>query len=261
MGVYAPQDYVVYILILAVIVYVFLKVFERLRLDNRFLKALSPYIFLGVFIRILVDANVVDFNQWWSVTPGVYVVTVLVGSFFTVIGLFFEKRTKGKISYWLIPFAAGGLGALYVLCLLVPYFIDPLQVLYPVALAACLTLAVYCASVILRSRLFQSPGNLAIMYAHMLDASSTFIAYNFFGFSEEHLLPIYFINLAGNNALVMIPLKLIVVWATLYYIEKWYSEERKTEKNRTLYMVLKLVIFIIGMGPGLRNTILPALRL
>jgi uncharacterized membrane protein len=261
MGVYAPQDYVVYIAILAVIVYVFLKVFERLRLDERFLKAASPYVFIGVFIRLLADTGYVEFSQWWSVTPGVYVVTVIAGSLFTAIGLLAEKTSKGRISYWTVPFTAGTLGAAYVLSLLIPYVIDLLQILYPIALAAFLTISVYCVSVLLKARLFQNRANLAIMYAHMLDASSTYIAYNFFNFSEEHLLPIFFINLAGDNAIVMIPLKLIVVSATLYYIEKWHSEEEKTDKNRTLYLVLKMVIFIIGIGPGLRNTILPALRL
>ena len=77
----------------------------------------------------------------------------------------------------------------------------------------------------------------------------------------EHLLPIYFITLAGNNALVMIPIKLLVVGLTIYFIEKWYAEEEKTERNRTLYVMVKLLIFVIGIGPGLRNTLLPALRL
>lgn len=261
MGVYKPEDYVVYIGILAVIVCVFLKVFERLRLDGRFLKALAPYIFVGVFVRVLADTGAVEFNQWWSVTPGVYVVTVLVGSFFTLIGLFLEKKTKGVICYWKVPFTAGTIIALYAFYLITPYFINPLQVLYPTALAACLTAAVYGASILLKSSLFRDIANVAIMFAHMLDASSTFIAYNYFNFSEEHLLPIFFISLAGDNAVVMIPLKMIVVTATIYYIEKWYSEEKEKEKNKNLYMLLKLVIFIIGIGPGMRNTLLPALKL
>ena len=261
MGVYSVQDYVVYIGILLVIVCVFLKVFERFRPDKRFLKAIAPYIFVGVFIRLLADAKIVEFSQWWSVTPGVYIVAVLMASFFIAAGFAVKKITKGAIDYWPIPFAAGITVSLYTIYLLFPRLQNPGSLIYPLVMAFSLAVAVYALSVLLKADIFQKKSNLTIIFAHMLDASSTFIALTYYpDFTEEHLLPIYFIGLAGS-AFVMIPLKLMIICVTLYFIEKWYGEEQKTEKTQTLYVVLKLLIFIIGIGPGLRNTMLPALKL
>ena len=261
MGVYSVQDYVVYIAILFVVVSVFLKVFERLRPDKKFLKAIAPYIFVGVFIRLLADAKAVEFSQWWSVTPGVYIVTVLLASFFIAVGFLVKKITGGKIDYWPIPFAAGLLLSLFLLYMMFPYLENPGRMACPVIMAFSLAGALYALSILLKIEIFQKKGNLSVVFAHMLDASSTYIAYNYYDFSEEHLLPIYFISLAQDNAFVMVPIKLLIICLTLYFIEKWYREEEKTENARTLYTVLKLLIFIIGIGPGLRNTMLPALKL
>ncbi|NOZ76836.1 MAG: DUF63 family protein [Euryarchaeota archaeon] len=99
---------------------------------------------------------------------------------------------------------------------------------------------------------------MAIIFGHLFDGSATFIGIDYYGFYEEHLLPDILINAAGT-AFVMIPLKIAVVLLAIYYVEKWYREEGLGSKKRTTqYLVLKLVFFILGFGPGMRDTILPA---
>ncbi|MBN2250566.1 MAG: DUF63 family protein [Candidatus Altiarchaeota archaeon] len=258
MGVYAAEDYIIYIAILFIVVCIYLKVFERIKIDKSFLKAIAPYVFVGVFIRLLVDAKIVEPDKMWSLTPGVYLVTVLLASFFIAFGLLLKKTAK--LEYWVVPFLSGTGIAAFLLYMLIPHMENPWMILQPTLLALFLTGAACLASAAAGSGLFRKISNQGIMFAHMLDASSTFIAYNFHGFQEEHLLPIYLISLAGDNAIVMIPVKFLIVAITLYLIERWYREEEKTEKSGKLYSVLKLLIFIIGMGPGVRNTMLLALR-
>ncbi|RLG57409.1 MAG: hypothetical protein DRN95_05620 [Candidatus Hydrothermarchaeota archaeon] len=78
----------------------------------------------------------------------------------------------------------------------------------------------------------------------MLDGSGTFIGINYYGFGEEHILTEYLINIAGTS-LIIIPVKLIIILLALYILEK-EDEESK---------IIKVVLFILGFGPGLRNSL------
>jgi len=249
MGIYAPFDYVIYLGILLLVYYFFLKVvFTRLRLDKKFLLATLPYIVLGVLIRVLADTPQVEASQYWSITPGVYLVTISLGLLFLYLGLKLNKER-----YWVFPFSAGSLGSIFLFYRLIPFIHHPERMFFPLALALAITLLVYLISKGANLRIFQKLDNTACIFAHLLDGCATFVAYNFYGFGEEHLLPLYLINLAGNNAGVMIPVKLILILGALYLIEK-YAEKEEGK-------VIKLMIFILGIGPGLRDIILPSLRL
>ena len=48
--------------------------------------------------------------------------------------------------------------------------------------------------------------NLMIIYAHMLDASSTYIGVDWFSYYEKHVVPTFLIDLTGSAA-IMFPLE------------------------------------------------------
>jgi uncharacterized membrane protein len=250
---------VIYIGILIVVLWLLLKVFKKIRLDKKFIFAISPYIPVGILIRVLADTHTVEFSQWWSVTPGVYLLAMTLAWASVGIGFLAQKITK--IGYHITSFIIGAAASLFLFWKISEYLINPATIFYTLVMAASLTLAVYALSVLFKARLFRDKYNLAIMFGHLLDGSSTYIAHDYYGFYEEHILPNYFISLSGDSAAIMIPIKIIIVALTLYFMEKWYTGEPKTERNRTIYILLKLLIFIVGFGPGLRNTLLPALRL
>ena len=83
------------------------------------------------------------------------------------------------------------------------------------------------------------------LLAHLFDASSTFIAVDFFGYWEQHVLPGALTSLTGS-AFVLYPLKISVILISLYLIDDNIDDE--IVKN-----TLKLCIFILGFAPGLRN--------
>jgi uncharacterized membrane protein len=87
--------------------------------------------------------------------------------------------------------------------------------------------------------------NLSVLIAHLLDASTTFIAVDFYGYGEQHVLP-NFLTQMVDTAVVMFPLKITVILTVLYIIDT--SVEDKTTRN-----MLKLAIFVLGLAPGLRN--------
>ena len=83
------------------------------------------------------------------------------------------------------------------------------------------------------------------MSAHIFDATSTFVAMDFFGYYEQHVLPTFMINLTGS-AIIMYPLKIIIILGILYIIDKEVDD-------CTSNHMLKLAIFILGLAPGIRN--------
>lgn len=247
MGTYAPLDYVIYLGILLGVYYFFLKVvFTKIKLDKKFLLAALPYILTGVLIRVLADTSTWEANKLWSITPGVYLITIGTGLVFLFLGL---KLSRER--YWLFPFSTGSLISLFLWGKLFPYILYPERIFYPFGLAFLITFLVYLVSRGIKAKIFQRGDNLGCIFAHLLDGSATFIAYNFYGFGEEHLLPRFLIHLTGNS-IVMIPAKLILVLLVLYVIEKYGEEESN---------FLKFLVFILGIGPGLRDAILPALQL
>ncbi len=91
--------------------------------------------------------------------------------------------------------------------------------------------------------------NVAILGAHMFDASSTFTAIDLVGgFAEKHVVPVFFINFAGSAA-VMYVLKLAVFIPVIFIIEKYFKDDPQ------LYYAVKFVLLVLGFGPGIRNTL------
>jgi uncharacterized membrane protein len=93
--------------------------------------------------------------------------------------------------------------------------------------------------------------NLMILYAHMLDASSTYMGVDWFGYYEKHVVPTFLIALTGSAA-VMFPLKLLVLLPVLSMIDK-------SVEDRALKNLIKLTLITLGLAPAVRNTLRLAL--
>ena len=80
----------------------------------------------------------------------------------------------------------------------------------------------------------------------MFDASATFTALSIFGYSEQHVVPVFLINIFGAPAMYL--LKLLVVAPVVYIINKYSNDEN-------LRRFLLLAVFVIGLAPALRDTL------
>ncbi|MEA1924450.1 MAG: DUF63 family protein [Candidatus Altiarchaeota archaeon] len=252
MGVYSVTDYIIYLLILVIVLDLMRRfLFPYIKLDRKFIILISPYMFFGIFIRLLADVGFFERSQMWNITPGVYILCVAIGLIGIILGLLLEKITG--VEYWIPPFLIGLAGALYTGFHLFTYIAFPERIVYPPLMAAAITLFFKVSGI----NPFNKKDNLLLIFAHMLDASSTFIAYDFYGFQEEHLLPRFLIESLGGSAFVMIPAKLVIVLLVIYALDNYKQED----EDEILYRMLKVLVFILGIGPGTRNTMLPALSL
>ena len=273
MGVYQPIDYVIYIGILFILMFVALRLlFNKIKIDKYFVITISPYMITAIAIRVLTDVEFFPRSKLWSITPGVYIVSFVLAFLFILIG--YELEKKDIIAYWKLPLIVGCIPLIYLLYNLSNYINFPSRLIIPPLMALSISAGVYLLSPIIYKPIREFE-NIAMVFGHLLDGCATFYAINYFGFGEEHLLPLFLIDLSGN-AIIMVPLKLALILVVVYLLDNLYKEEKATFKEKEIsilgfkfkistlimenfYLSLKVIVFILGFGPGVRDTLLPAL--
>lgn len=242
-----------YAIILGISLFALLKLmaFLKLKIDERLITATAPFIILGASLRNLEDVHLLSPPlSYMFITPLVYVLAFIITLAALLICVFLER--SGKIKDYSKPFFwAGVVGTVLVWATLllkqpVSVWWAPLVVF---SLAFTFTGVIYLLARHFKLAFLTMPLNVAILGAHMFDASSTFTAIDIVGgFAEKHVVPTLFIDLF-HTAFVMYGLKLAVFIPVIYLIEKYFVEDRD------LYYMLKFVLLVLGFGPGIRNTL------
>lgn len=237
---YTPVGTLTYGIMLVLVVLGTYKLLKKLkiRIDNRFFIGMIPFIIYGGWTRALRDYKLGIYQSKLFCSPPIYFVIFIITLFTILIGVLLER--KMKFGYEKTMLIIGTSLLLYNLTLT--------QITNFEGLAIILSLVAFWSVIFftvhkLRPKLLTKQ-NMVILVSHLLDASSTFTALTFFGFYEQHVLPTFLINIFGPW--IMFPLKIVVVWPVLYYIDK--SEEDVFFKN-----FLKIVILILGLSLGIRD--------
>ncbi len=256
---YNPVDTVTYAIVLGISLFVVLKLLEKLNieLNTRFIIAVVPYIFAGSSLRVLEDSNIfAPPLRYLFVTPIIYFFMFASTVFFLTIAVNLENR--GKIKDYHVFFGYAGMmwTVINIATLLVIG-----EVKNPIPAAAILIFGAVAAGIIylisrsLNFTLLTNKLNISLLFAHLLDASSTFVGMDWLGYYEKHVAPTFFINLAGNYidhpSIVMYPLKLLVFIPVLYMLDYKFD----TEKEKRLIALMKLAILVLGLSPATRNTL------
>jgi uncharacterized membrane protein len=230
---------VVFGIALGIIVILIIKMFRYIEKDPKDLVIpVIPYIFLGSSTRALVDNGIYPLS-YLLITPGIYFITGFITIFTLLLSVYIEKRTNFDYRYFILIVGV-------IIC--IPNILSIPHInwvaLFQVIGAWVLVSSIF---VVLRNKwgLIKDKFNLSVILAQIFDASATFVAIDFYPYMEQHVLPNALIGLTGT-AMVMFPLKIIIILMALYVID--YYLEDKTIKN-----MLKLAIFILGMATGLRD--------
>lgn len=237
---------ITYGLILVVAVYGVYKVLKKLKLqiNINFVFSVLPFIFIGSSLRALVDAEVFTYSLF-LITPGIYIVVFISCLGSILFGLFIENNFK--IPYWWFSTGIGLIMASYLAILILPNFKFVRMALLIVSLTCALFLGFYLVCRGLKIQFLLNNANLGLICSHLFDASATYVGVTYFSYFEQHVLPRFLIQIT-DSAAVMFPLKIVVVVLAIYLIEKLGGEDQ-TFKN-----LIKVVILILGLGPGLRDT-------
>lgn len=230
---------VVFGIILGLSIILIIKMFKYIEKDPKdLIIPLIPFIFFGSSTRALVDNSIYPLT-YLLVTPGIYVITGLITIVTLLIGVYIEQKIKFDYRYTLLIVGT-------VICvpnlLNIPYinFTAFFEVIGIWALLSSIFFAIRKKWILIKNKY-----NFSVLMAQLLDASSTFVAVDFYGYGEQHVLPNALTTFTGT-AFVMFPLKIVVILSALYILDTYIED--KTIKN-----MLKLAIFILGLAPGLRN--------
>jgi uncharacterized membrane protein len=236
---YTILNTVVFGIILGICILIIIKMFKYIKKDPAELMIpLIPFIFFGSSARALVDNNIYPLT-YILVTPGIYILTGLMAIITLITAVFIEKKTNFDYRY--IIFIVGTL-----ICIPNILFMGPVNLVAVLQVVGVWAI-VSSAFILLRNKwaLLSNKFNLSVLTAHLFDASSTYIAVDYYGYYEQHVLPSALTGLFGT-AIIMFPLKIVVILGALYVIDTYIED-------RTIANMLKLAIFILGLAPGLRN--------
>ncbi|MGQ9582381.1 MAG: DUF63 family protein [Thermoplasmatota archaeon] len=92
----------------------------------------------------------------------------------------------------------------------------------------------------------------AIILGHMLDAAATYRALDYFTYGEKHVLPSFLMEASGTG-LVMFPLKAAALVLILYLLEVEFR--RELEREGPLRGLVRAAVLILGLAPGIRDTV------
>jgi uncharacterized membrane protein len=244
---YNPVNTITWAVLLGIFVLGMIRVFRRLniRMDEQILLYTIPYILAGSSLRVIEDAELVKPPiSYLLITPLIYFLVFLV----TAASLILCRRFGGQKSCRIYA----SIGLLWTFINLAA--LSTIGIHKPVVPAAVFFLGTLLtgAILILRWRLswlnfLDNRYNLTILYSHMLDASSTYVGVDYFGYYEKHVVPTFLIDLTGTAA-VMYPLKLLVLLPVLSILDS--SMEDSSLRNLT-----KLALITLGLAPAIRNTL------
>lgn len=238
---YTIFNTIIFGLVLGVIILGIIKIFNKLNKDPLdLIIPLIPIIIFGSTSRALVDNHIYPRIHLLA-TPGIYIVIGLMTIILLIFSVIIEKYFNVKYSDVILFFGT-------VICIPNFYLLICNGVNYWIMLLElCLWAFISGIFLLIKNKysILSNEGNLSVLSSHIFDATSTFVAMDFFGYYEQHVLPTFMINLTGT-AFVMYPLKIGIILLILYIIDK-------DVEDITSNHMLKLAIFILGLAPGIRN--------
>ena len=237
---YTLGETVLYGLAFLFFVWLASRFFEKMKIDIglKFLVGWSGWILIMAGTRVLEDQEVLTSRLFITPYNDVFFISVAFSLMF-ILKVLEDKGVADFNQVWMcIP---------YILFVPILFFLSYSNLvggLYILSIFSLVMGLLY----LLRNNFVSilSLGNMVVMSSHILDASATFVAMYFFGAFEKHIVPNLLIGTFGP--IVMFPLKIAVVGFVLHYIDK----EVDNDFERRFF---KLMIFSLGLGPGLRGLI------
>ncbi|ADI73474.1 Protein of unknown function DUF63 [Methanohalobium evestigatum Z-7303] len=252
---YNPVNTITWAIFLGIFLFGVIKLFKRLNIsvDDRFILSIIPFILAGSSLRVVEDAGI--FNapvNYLLITPIIYFLVFAIVILTLVVSKWLYNKEFIK-DYHILVASIGSLWFIFNVSILL-YFENVVNLYVPYFVIGAATLLVFIVYKILKYSgldILSTNLNFAIMWAHLLDASSTIVGIDLLGYHEKHVVPSYLIELT-NTATVMYPLKILIFIPVLYILDSYFNEDRE---SRNLKTFVKIVILILGLAPACRNTI------
>jgi uncharacterized membrane protein len=253
---YNPVNTITWALVLVAFLYLTLKLLQllKIQIDRRFIAAVVPYIVVGATLRVIEDAEFVRPPlSYLLITPLIFFLLFGCCLLLLIIAVQIAQASRVvNIQYTHVFGLFGLLWCLANLALLI-WFASIEVPWVPVAvigIATALTGAIYALASKYNIRFLSDRLNLAVIAAHLLDATSSYIGIDLLGYAGKHVIEGLIVEYTGTAA-GMYLLKLGILLPVLYVLDTEFTEE---EEGELRYLVL-LALLMIGLAPAVRNTL------
>lgn len=223
-----------YALLVVVVTYLTFKFLEKMKvnIDKNFITSIIILVVLGTMVRLLEEAGISA--SYFLVTPMIW-----IEAFAFIFGLFLVSKLiekKFKIPYYKTLSAAGLILILIPLTLV----LSKLTQIKGMAISLVILMPFALVFYFIKWKL----ENKLVSMAHVFDATATFTAVQFYGFTELYQVPRFLISTFSPLSFIIV--KILVVVGILLLIDR-YSDDKKFNN------FLKLIIAVVGLGPGIRD--------
>jgi len=238
--------------------------FIPIKMDDEFFIAILPYIFIGSTLRALQDIAkeglVISpyeiFADRVFVTPGVYIVTILLTITVGIVSIFISQEYLRKNKYfsnWRYTFAASGIVIEAILIIpFIPFLFSTEINIFGglfIILGTVVFGIIFHYSADLYSARFTTDAPIRreeklAMITQMFDAINTVVAIEFFAYQEKHYLPAMLFQ-SQLGSWPFLPIKFGIVALFLWTLRGF--ENRNTERW------LLWVVFLLGLATGTRD--------
>lgn len=221
------------------LVYTFVLKKFKVKVNLVFILSLVPFIIYGGMTRALRDAGA--YTGYLFVSPGIYITLFFITLASLIFSILIQRRFK--ISYWKPMVIIGSILILIDVILVASIGIKNLSAFYIFPGLFALWGTVF----LLLHKFYPqylSNINALALFSQMMDASQSFSAVYFFGYSQQ--LPVVSGLTSIFGSWIIFPVKLAVVFGALYAIDRY---SMNTELNNWM----KLGIIILGMPMGFRG--------
>lgn len=250
---YNHFDMITYVIILFVGVYAVLKLLNKLsiKIDEAFVIAAIPYIFMGSVFRVIEDADILKPPvKYFFITPLIFFVIFAICFGILLLTKYLEKLHK--IRNYIPAYASAGVVLSFAGVAILIYYgsynwnFDVL--IYSLVPAIALTEIVKKISPAIGMTYIRSRMYSFAVFSFALDSLTTYVGVDMMGYTNKHPFSSFLTNIFGTGA-ILVPLSLILVLIIILLLEKDSMEDKdKGEK----YM-LALTLIVLGFSMGARN--------
>ena len=250
---YNHFDMITYVIILFAGVYAVLKLLNKLniRMDEEFVIATIPYIFMGSVFRVIEDADILKPPvKYLFITPIIFFVVFAICLGILLFTKYLEKLRKIRnfVRAYAITGAILSLAGVAILIFNSSFKLNLNILVYSLVPALILTWIVRKISPAIGMTCVRSKMYSFAIFSFLLDSFTTYIGVDMFGYMNKHPFSSFLTSFFGTGA-ILIPLSLILALVIVFLLEKDPGDDRdKSEK----YM-LALTLIVLGFSMGARN--------
>ena len=228
------------------------------KFDYQFILATVPYVILGGLVRVIEDTGMITSDwKYLFITPLIYFTL-----FFFVIGVMFLSRyltLKGITQNFFQFYAFAGAAAVVIASIILlawsttHHGVDLFILAIIPLMGITATVIVWgIMKYVLKWTYVSDPVYLTLLFGQLLDASATSYGIDFHPsvqYVEQHVVGSALIGMTGT-ALVMFPLKLLVLFPAVYVMEMY-----RKEANPAFWHLVLLAMIVVGFAPGIRDMV------